>query len=932
MALFGTPFGVWRRAWTLALAAALACCLGAEAQARDDLAALDAYLRRHVRPISVTAQLEHCRQLFEDREDAEVLRGCYRYAALVLDEGLRLRRAAPGRSEPFEARLAAGAEEIASRLEALPTADREKLDAELRELDGAIRSLRIELSRVAALERMRISLVSRGGVSLGNWQAGFLYVLTEWAKTRPGQRHGPGLSDPAFSTVTGASAGAVNGLAAAIDGCKGPNPSAEESLYYQIWVGLGLFGRHGNPGLFPSAPGSSTVYSLFTKEALEATLAKATLHIENGGQHPSCVVDFGFVATHLSPTESPVHVRQSGDPILTTQKLKEKFTIRLESAGASAAGSVPRITNLGPPEAAQGDQLFYAGLGHAEEVPLDSLLAGVRASAAFPGAFPPVQLVYTQYVPGPDGKVLAREREATFIDGGVLDNTPVGLAVALDAWRRDSLVSPHFEGLLPAEPRTYVFLEPLVTSWARRGEPATAAEPEGGSMIATYLTFARDLLASTTDAQLANTAEQFSFVRRERPDWNQPRLSVPERHMPITGEQFDHFMAFLEQDFRIFDFYVGMADAHEYLEREACFFAPEGEPCEADGHLRDLDAALAQENARYRCIRAYYDSEVAHSQERIRTDRLPEECRTLDTVVCEQPGPPDSEEAVASFLHSGAVASESGPDGCFEPAIASHNFRALLAGMHNYKVWMQSAEYSPDGELDHFFEALSGEQPSDRFIYVDLPTHLGRDEGYLDSTEVRRGFRSLLQQGIDYVAGEQPGLEEYALKIVGRAAADAAYGRHYPRRILGLGVAQNGAEAVFGQRLGEKPWRWDSTFRFFNLQSQSYAPDLDPFTSEFYLSSQLTGILSPTGYLDVELGAGWALSETIAYDSSSPGHVAFRTGPRSYVALVLLQRLYLALNVDYYPVNEKAAAYQDVGTRVTDDWEFNLTGGWRFLY
>jgi hypothetical protein len=323
---------------------------------------------------------------------------------------------------------------------------------------------------------------------------------------------------------------------------------------------------------------------------------------------------------------------------------------------------------------------------------------------------------------------------------------------------------------------------------------------------------------------------------------------------------------------------------------------------------------------------------MAHSREPIRTDRLPEECRTLDEVACDGAEPPDSPKAVAGFLRSGAVSRGTGPDRCTEPAIASHNFRALLAGMHNYKVWMQSADYSQDEELDRFFQALSGDDPSERFIYVDLPTHLGRHDGYLDATQVQRGFRSLLQQGIDYVAEEQPGVEEYTLKMVGSTAADGAYGRYYPRRILGLGVAQNGVEAVIGQRLGERPWRWDTTLRFFNLQSQSFAPDLDPFTSEFYVSTQATGILSPTGYLDVELGAGWALSETIAYDSKSPGHVAFRTGPRSYVALVLLQRLYLALNVDYYPVNEKAAAYEGVGTRVTDDWEFNLTGGWRFLW
>jgi hypothetical protein len=702
---------------------------------------------------------------------------------------------------------------------------------------------------------------------------------------------------------------------------------------------LGLFGRHGRLGLFPVQEGASTALSLFTNEGLEATLNKARSYIENGGQLPSCSVDFGFVATHLHPTESPVHVRQDGNPILTTKKLKEKFSVRLSSSDASSADSAPgrstlSIVNIGPSGAWKGDQIYYAGLGHKKDVPLESLMLGVRASGAFPTAFPPVPLTYTQYVPGPAGTVLPRKRVATFIDGGILDNTPVGLAVALDAWRGESSrPHPQLEGLIPVEPRTYIFLEPLVRSWVRGGEDQAESGARERDLLNTYLAFARDLLVTTTDAQLTNTAEQFTFVRRERPDWNQPRLSVPERHMPITGEQFEHFMAFLERDFRVFDFYVGMADAYAYLEREGCFFAPEGASCDADSSLRRLDAALKDANPNYRCIRAYYDSEESRVLKRISTDQLPEECQALTEVVCDGAGRRDTRESVTAFLQSGAVSSEAGEDRCIEPSIANHNFRALLTGMHNYKVWMQSDQYSEAEELDRFFEELSEGERTERFIYVDLPTHLGHDDGYMDSGEVKRAFRSLVQESIVRIALEQEAMGEYALKLGGRAAADVAFGRDYPKHIVGVGVAQNGLEGVYGRRLGGQPWRWDSTFRFFNLQEQkSLAPGLDPFTSELYLATQATWILSPSKFADLELGVGWAVSETIAYNSASPGHVAFRTGPRSYLGLVILQRIYLALNVDYYPVNEADKAYRDTGHDGGDDWEFNLTGGWRFLF
>lgn len=891
--------------------------------------------RPHVRPTSVTAQLEYCSALLEMDEDAATLSSCIRYAAVILDEGMRMRESLPRQGEDFEARLNEGVGEIAARLEEIAAGDPNRLRKDLNELDEIIGQLRFDLSQLAATEHIQLSLISRGGVSLGNWQAGFLYWVTEWAKTRRGRGAGSSASEPAFGTVTGASAGAVNGFAAAIEGCKPPNPSAAESLYYRVWTNLGLFGRHGEPGLFPGDAGGSTAISLFTNDALDAALSAATSYIEEGGQLTPCSVDYGFVTTHLDPTQSPVHVREDGEPILTTKKLKEKFTVRLDflddvTGGSTSGNSKLRITNIGPPEDIKGDQVYYAGLGHKQDVALQSLMLGVRASGAFPGAFPPVPLAYTQYVPGPDGAVLRKKRLATFIDGGILDNTPVGLAVTLDSWRADAAHPvPQLEGIVPSEPRAYVFLEPLVTSWVRAGEAAEEARQRERDLFKTYLGFAGDLLATTTDAQLTNTAEQFPFVRRQSHDWTRPRLSVPERHMPITGAQFEHFMAFLERDFRIFDFYVGMADAYEYLEREECLFAPEGEACVPSENLQRLDTALRDVNPNYRCMRAYYDSEDSQVLKRMTTAGLPQQCTELVKVVCTAGSAPDSRESVAAYLESGAVSSEAGPDNCIAPAIANHNFRALLAGMHNYKVWMQSDQYSAGGELDRFFEELSSGEPSERFIYIDLPTYLETDEGYLEMAEVRQAFRQLIQTSLDQLASEQPGMSEYALLLGGRAVADISFGKEYPKQVVGLGIANSGVEVVYGHRLGRSPWRWDTAFRIFNLEKQNYAADLDPFTGELYLSTQGTRILSPSMFFDVELGAGWAASETVAFSSPQSGHVAFRSGPRTYLGLVVLQRIFVTINVDFYPIKDTGDGYRD---DVVDDWEFNLTAGWRFLF
>ena len=43
----------------------------------------------------------------------------------------------------------------------------------------------------------------------------------------------------------------------------------------------------------------------------------------------------------------------------------------------------------------------------------------------------------------------------------------------------------------------------------------------------------------------------------------------------------------------------------------------------------------------------------------------------------------------------------------------------------------------------------------------------------------------------------------------------------------------------------------------------------------------------------------------------------------------MLQRIFVTLNIDYYPIKNVDSGFRD---DVVDDWEFNLTAGWRFLF
>ena len=101
----------------------------------------------------------------------------------------------------------------------------------------------------------RVALVVSGGVSLGSYQAGFLYYFVEylkrldridvsagrrpltrpeWAKTRIGVSP--------IIVATGASAGSVNTTLAALEMCRKLRPiiAPAESLLYRTWHGLAV--------------------------------------------------------------------------------------------------------------------------------------------------------------------------------------------------------------------------------------------------------------------------------------------------------------------------------------------------------------------------------------------------------------------------------------------------------------------------------------------------------------------------------------------------------------------------------------------------------------------------------------------------------------------------------------------------------------------
>src|ERR1041385_8336870 len=170
-----------------------------------------------------------------------------------------------------------------------------------------------------------------GGISLGAYQAGVNWVMTEFIKgthylddsTAIANRL-PALRLPNMSVtaMTGASAGNINVLLAAIEYCdKRLDQKAESSLFWEAWVRTGwdeLFPDHRGPD--PGALDRSASY-IRIKGRVEAAMAQGTF--DHG-----CRVPVGVVTTKVRAAEIALDKNVS----YRTQRFAALFEVQ-EAAG-----------------------------------------------------------------------------------------------------------------------------------------------------------------------------------------------------------------------------------------------------------------------------------------------------------------------------------------------------------------------------------------------------------------------------------------------------------------------------------------------------------------------------------------------------------------------------------------------------------------------
>ena len=411
------------------------------------------------------------------------------------------------------------------------------------------------------------SLTISGGISLGAYEAGLNWVLTEWLKTKqPRWQKSTQPSGPLMG-VTGASAGAINALFTAIRWCEAsPDTSVDNNLFSTTWRSVGLdtllpSSTDGYHGLADPAADPDFLFS--RKQAFTGVLQELARRLGPATTPATylsgCEIPVGLMVTKAHPRTIQIEGLRTKSQRFVVPLVAREDNGQLRFFLNSGIIDDARYQNL------LGNMLWLRHGPDRQQVETRDVLAAVQASAAHPSSFGPVELGYcaeagecprSRQTPDAQCKALGQRLAGRhngngngnggemvlchepFVDGGAFDNVPVGVAMA----QVESRLFPTVTGSTPPSlPVRYLYMDPGIRRElpsAKRfpgvcSEDAVSAAAAGAEQrpsrdpIAELGTFVGGMYASARDYELHN-------VLRYN-DWNLTARRLTRQTLDLTA-------------------------------------------------------------------------------------------------------------------------------------------------------------------------------------------------------------------------------------------------------------------------------------------------------------------------------------------------------------------------------------------------------------
>ncbi|RUM72910.1 MAG: hypothetical protein DSZ10_04270 [Sulfurovum sp.] len=367
--------------------------------------------------------------------------------------------------------------------------------------------LLMDATLYAKSKEVNFSIVISGGVSLGAYEAGYNWALI---KMLSGLRASKKIVRPKLRSIAGASAGSINALLTGMYWCQKEaipyKNKVTDNLFYDTWVNLGL------EDLLIEGKSIRNRSTLFTRKILEKKAKAIIDQLQKPLYRKGCSLPLGISVTKATPiTEEIQGIKIKNQHFSVPLQLQErdaKLTLKNKKMPPSSD--------------------FYLSIPKIERYP--KLITRVLfASSAFPGAFQQVKMRYTY-----KGKTSS----GYFIDGGAYDNIPLQLAIELNK-----------------KAKKFVYIDP--NNLRKESKPKTNKEIERRP-LGFFTSNGMPLFSSVEIFQSMKLYEALNKYFKNNPSY---ALLLSSRYHPITGNYLGHFGAFLDQNFRIYDYYVGVYDA-----------------------------------------------------------------------------------------------------------------------------------------------------------------------------------------------------------------------------------------------------------------------------------------------------------------------------------------------------------------------------------
>ncbi len=407
-------------------------------------------------------------------------------------------------------------------------------------------------------------LAIKGGISLGNYETGLNWVLL---KHFQGQESG----SPQLSSVSGASAGSLNSILSAIDTCL-PNEreTIEKNILRSSWnIGIdellptdGEINGHNEQGIF-------------TRNSFRAKYEELLKRIETPLQK-DCNLLITMSITKVEPyrhsiarIDENISLQRFVVPILVSGKRKE--TIKFRNI------DILKMENKLHGEQ-QNSQPWIPGpylnlLEHKDDetddytIEFKTVFNLAMASSAFPIAFEPVEIPFCFPHKLERGKACegGRAEIAKFSDGGLFDNSPIGVSLDIAFCDRFPLDRKSCEAK-KSRGVNLIYINP--DSYRTKSQAARKSVSDNSTLgVWNYGKYFIDSFNTASEQEYRSALVR---IKEEESKTVKTTFLMTNRYHNLLADFHSHFGAFYAEEYRYHDYLVGVYDGMYAVSRLVC--------------------------------------------------------------------------------------------------------------------------------------------------------------------------------------------------------------------------------------------------------------------------------------------------------------------------------------------------------------------------